>query len=91
VSATRRLQVHRLSYSDELDALYRGLPEQLLLDLDSQPPTLPHIILLHLCWSWIVILLLQPVSHVSAGGGTVEEDEFAIYAMTVGSSYRISC
>ncbi|WOO85323.1 Nitrogen assimilation transcription factor nirA [Vanrija pseudolonga] len=47
-------------FHDELNAWLEGLPEPLIIT--EQTPALPHILMLHMAWGWVVLLLYQPFS-----------------------------
>lgn len=46
----------------QLDTWFNGLPEDLLVWARSTSP-LPHVIVLHVCYWWIIIRLHQPFYH----------------------------
>nr|ADE10063.1 transcription factor [Tremella fuciformis] len=57
-------QIHQ--FNDALDSWRESLPRPLLIASQATDPVLPHIIMLHLAWSWVIILLFQPFSQFAA-------------------------
>ncbi|KAL1405676.1 hypothetical protein Q8F55_009315 [Vanrija albida] len=47
-------------FHDELNAWIDTLPE--VLCIGNQTPALPHVLMLHMAWGWVVLLLYQPFS-----------------------------
>jgi len=74
-------------FSDTLDGWLDGLPAPLVVNPSASDPVLPHILMIHLAWAWIVILLYQPFSQVvsRANGGISGsyQSNMGIIAMTV--------
>lgn len=58
--------LYQLTRSDTLDGWLESLPAPLVVDSTVPDPVLPHVLMIHLAWSWIVILLYQPFSQVAS-------------------------
>ncbi|KAG9082234.1 hypothetical protein FS749_007012 [Ceratobasidium sp. UAMH 11750] len=53
----------------QLDTWFNNLPEGLLIWAHSVSP-LPHVIILHICYWWLLIYLHQPFYHIQSSDGS---------------------
>ncbi|WOO85324.1 Nitrogen assimilation transcription factor nit-4 [Vanrija pseudolonga] len=70
-------------WAETLDGWLDGLPRPLLVAPASPDPVVPHILMIHLAWAWIVILLFRPFSQVvSKSPGNSHAVDISTAAMT---------
>jgi hypothetical protein len=65
----------------------------LVVDDTASMPVLPHILMVHLAWAWVLITLYQPFSKVRSDSDPTTEHNFGALAMTVSNhkSLRVLC
>ncbi|BEI84463.1 hypothetical protein CcaverHIS002_0410670 [Cutaneotrichosporon cavernicola] len=69
-------------FSDTLDRILEDLPSELSVDPTKPDPVLPHILMVHLTFSWTVVLLYQPFSQVTRAVPDGDFERIGLIAMT---------
>lgn len=74
-----------------LDSWLEQLPTSLCISSHPARTALPHVIMLHLAWEWLIILLYRPIYRpiVGLGGGATRAD-ISAYAVKVSKAFTLS-